>query len=123
MSPAGVANINPLNWLGEWFSIYVDDDPLWSEMAQFTDEEELNDFFEENYDRFPIALQFEVKNAMQLGVFMAGLRTFIEQASPGMYVWELNDHKGQQIHQDENCGASEARQSMGRCSYLLRYQW
>jgi len=90
-----IANINPLSWIGQSIALYVDADPLWAESAAIEDEKELEDFFEANGYRLPIAANFEVKNGLKLITFLAGMRTFIEQSAPGMTVWEKREYQEQ----------------------------
>jgi hypothetical protein len=84
--------VNPLSWLGDAVAIYVDDDPVWAEMAKAEDPE---DFAEENIHRMPVAFYAEVKSVLRLTAFLAGLRAYIEQTSPGNTEWETLEYEGQ----------------------------
>jgi hypothetical protein len=48
-----------------------------------------------NTSRFPIAFQAEVKSGLKLALFLAGLRTYIDQAAPGMLQWKTLKHQGE----------------------------
>jgi hypothetical protein len=89
---AGMLNVNPLSWIGESVALYLDNDPLWGELAAIKDEQERDAFATANVHRLPIALNFEVKSGLKLVAFLSALRTFIEQAAPGMTVWETLKH-------------------------------
>lgn len=83
-----VAKINPCDWLGESVALYIDDDPLWQELSKRSDSRSAERFLEENLARLPIALYCEVANAPKLTLFMAGLRTTLDQVAPEMTEWE-----------------------------------
>jgi hypothetical protein len=87
-----LAKITPLDWLGEAGALYVDDDPLWQELNKRSDSKTAQRFLEENLGRLPIALYFEVANAPKLTLFMAGLRTTLDQVAPDMTQWETLKH-------------------------------
>jgi hypothetical protein len=85
---AGVA-LNPLVWLGESVSVYLDEHPYWNElMAASETSKGAWEFMEKSYGRLPLAVNFEVKNTLALTVFLTGLRAYIDQTAPGMTVWE-----------------------------------
>jgi hypothetical protein len=98
--------VNPLEWLGPSVAFYVDNDPLWAECARLKTEKETQDFLEENTHRLPIAAHFEVGNSFQLIAFLTGLRAFIEQAAPGMTVWETLNYKEQPYVKVSSGGAA-----------------
>ncbi len=87
-----LAKITPLDWLGEAGALYVDDDPLWQELNKRSDSKTAQRFLEENLGRLPIALYCEVANAPKLTLFMAGLRTTLDQVAPDMTQWETLKH-------------------------------
>jgi hypothetical protein len=89
---AGVINVDPLSWIGESVALYVDNDPLWGELAAIKDERERDEFARANVHRFPLALNIEIKSGIKLVAFLSTVRTFIEQAAPGMTVWETLKH-------------------------------
>jgi hypothetical protein len=76
---------DPLSWLGQWVSLYADDDPFWNELAEAKDQ---SAFFESSLSRIPVALHLDVSNGFKLTAFMVAMRAFIEQTSPQMIAWE-----------------------------------
>ena len=83
--------INPLTWLGESISVYVDPDPVWLEFAKAKDKDR---FLQRNFFRLPVAFQAEVKSPVKLALFLTGIRTYIDKAAPGLVVWKTKKHKG-----------------------------
>ncbi|MCA9178715.1 MAG: hypothetical protein KDB14_29840 [Planctomycetales bacterium] len=81
--------VDPLSWVGNGFSLYVDKDEFWKRAMAA---EKPDDFLEENAFDLPIAAHVEVRNALKLTLFMTGLRAFIEQTVPGVTVWEAKTH-------------------------------
>ncbi|MEX0703348.1 MAG: hypothetical protein WD069_14735 [Planctomycetales bacterium] len=81
--------INPLSWLGDSVSIYLDDSPFWKEEA---DAEDKRRFLEDNVHRIPIALRAEVSDSLKLAVFLAGVRTTVMQSAPNLTRWETIEH-------------------------------
>jgi hypothetical protein len=85
---ATMVKVDPLSWVGQSAALYLDNDPLWAELAGMKDGKSRNEFIEANLHRLPVAANIEVKNGLKLVAFLAGARTFIEQSAPGMTVWE-----------------------------------
>ena len=86
---------DPLGWLGEWATVYVDDDPFWDELAKQTDPADREKFLFSNLSRMPIAIECEVTSPLRLTAFLVGVRGLIEQTVPGMVVWEPRTYYGQ----------------------------
>jgi hypothetical protein len=86
---APTVKIDLLAWLGESVAIYVEEDPMWDELAQAEDPES---FLEENFPRMPIALHVAVGDGVRLTAFLAAARNYIEGAAPDMTVWETHRH-------------------------------
>jgi len=84
-----VVKVNPLEWLGESIALYADDDPFWGEAAKAKSAE---DFFERQFYRLPVAFQAEVTDSLKLTLFLAGLRAYIEQTTPGLTEWTAMEH-------------------------------
>jgi len=78
---------NPFSWIGDSVSLYVDDDPMWKQFASAQDPDI------EDFPQLPIAAHIEVRSAFKLTAFLASLRAFIEQSSPGMLRWQTLKHK------------------------------
>ncbi len=55
----GNAQMDPLSWLGDSVSVYVDDDPFWNELAQVPTDQ-VNEFMEKQGWRIPLAVRAEV---------------------------------------------------------------
>ena len=90
--------IGAFSWIGESFSIYLDDSPFFKDMQKAFLEggiKGMEDFSEKNFGRMPLGLNVEVRNPFKLTAFLAGLRAWIEQTSPGMTIWSSHSHKGQ----------------------------
>lgn len=85
---------NPLGWLGKWVALYFDRDPFWEEMLEEMEkgEEAMEGFMERNIWNLPVALVVDVENGFVLAGFLTALRGFVEQASPGMVLWETRTH-------------------------------
>ena len=82
--------VDPTNWIGEGVSLYIDEDPLWEKALKA---EEPDEFLEDHLVELPVALHVEVKDALKLTLFMAGLRAYIEQTAPGVTTWEAKEYK------------------------------
>jgi hypothetical protein len=83
-----------LGWLGSSVAVFVDDDPVWAELAKVPSDK-LQKTFPEYIGRLPIAIRAEVSNGLRLTAFLAATRAYIEQTSPGMTVWESLTYKDQ----------------------------
>ena len=84
--------VDLFGWLGESISVYLDDDPIWAELAKAKDSER-SEFLGKNLGRLPVAIYAEVSNGFKLTAFLAALRAFIEQTAPGMTAWESLTYK------------------------------
>ena len=103
---------NPLSWIGDTVALYFDDGDFFRELAN-VESEDLDEFGEENLHRLPIALHIGVRSGLQLTAFLVGVRTLIEQTSPGMTVWETLEHND---HPYVRISASERARSQNRGS-------
>lgn len=83
-----------LGWVGSSVAIYVDEDPFWDELAKLEGDQR-QEFFEEEGYRVPIAVNVEVSSGLKLTAFLASLRAFVEQTSPGMTQWESLQYKNE----------------------------
>ncbi len=90
----GNVQLDPLSWLGDSVGFYVDEDDFWKEIAQVS-ADDLEDFMEKEGWRIPLAVRADVSSGLKLTAFLAGVRGFIEQASPGMLNWEPSTYKDQ----------------------------
>ncbi len=84
----------PLSWLGSYISVYVDDDPIWAELAKLKPDER-DKYLEKNFWRLPVAFRADVSNGLKLTAFLAAFRAFVDQTAPGMAAWESLTYKEQ----------------------------
>jgi len=80
---------DPLGWVGEAIGLYADKDPFWAELANSEDWEQ---HLMENWPHIPVAFVVEVESSLGLAAFLTALRTFTNQAAPGMTLWENRKH-------------------------------
>nr|MDA3875131.1 hypothetical protein [Kiritimatiellia bacterium] len=81
---------NPLSWVGGSLSFFLDADSFWEDMNATEDS---GDFIEKNMARLPAGLRVSSKSPMKLALFLTTLRSFSEQAAPGLLIWETREHK------------------------------
>lgn len=85
----GVLRVDPLDWLGDWVSVYVDDDAeYFKELAQQSDAAKANEYLMQRLDRLPLGVHVAVKDPLKLTAVLTALRALIEQTAPKMTVWE-----------------------------------
>ena len=84
--------LDPLGWLGNSVSLYADADPFWKDLRQAG---KIEEFMSHNLGRLPVGLYAEVSGALKLAAFLASLRAWIEESSPGMIAWETRTHHDQ----------------------------
>jgi hypothetical protein len=92
MMMAQGVQIDPLGWMGQSVALYVDPDPVWERLHN---QEDLGKQFEKDGVNLPIALHAEVSSAIKLTAFLASVRAYIEQSSPGMAAWEARTYHDQ----------------------------
>jgi hypothetical protein len=95
---AGAVNVDPFDWLGDWVSMFVDDDDeYWKKLADKIDQEdtEAKDVSAVAWDRAPLAFYIDVRDPLKLTAFLAGMRALVEQVAPGGTVWESFEHHGE----------------------------
>ncbi|MHC4452902.1 MAG: hypothetical protein ACYS0E_22635, partial [Planctomycetota bacterium] len=80
---------NPLRWVGQTISFSIDQDKFFEEAAKSGDGQE---FVEANLHRLPMLVHIDVVNPLLAGIFMAGLRTFVENTAPGYTSWTNRKH-------------------------------
>lgn len=79
---------NPLAWVGGSLSVFADQDPFWEAMEAAEEHEE---YIEDNLSRLPVGLRVSSKSPIKLALFLTTLRSFSEQAAPGLLVWETRE--------------------------------
>jgi hypothetical protein len=87
-------NVDPFSWLGENFSVFVDDDPFWADLAKVK-QDDIGRFMENNISRVPVAIRADVSDGMKLTLFLTAVHAYIDQSSPGMLTWESKTYKDQ----------------------------
>ncbi len=85
-------NANPLAWIGESLSIYIDTDPFWHELAE---QENAEKYIQSNLSKLPLGIRISSKSVARLALFLTGLRGMSQQAAPGLLVWETREHETQ----------------------------
>lgn len=76
----------PLAWVGESLSIWIDEDPLMEHVPGY--------FMDMNgFGMMPLAMRIESRSEVRLSRFLAGLRASIEESSPEMLKWEKRSHR------------------------------
>lgn len=80
---------DPLGWLGNWFTAYIDDDPFLTE-ALATDDP--NTFVEREIHRLPIAVEIGVRDPVRAGIFITSLRALADESVPGLLRFETKKH-------------------------------
>jgi hypothetical protein len=83
---------DPFGWMGSSVAVYVDDDPLWQELAKLSSEELIKKR-EGLLAKLPIAIRAEVANGFKLTAFLATIRGMIDQVAPGMVTWQNLTHR------------------------------
>lgn len=85
-----------LSWIGDYFTVFLDPDPIWDELAKRAIEDGSWDgvIFDdpELLSQLPVGVAIDSKNPLQLAVFLTALRAFIEQTAPDLTVWESRKH-------------------------------
>ena len=77
--------VEPLAWMGESFSIWIDGDPLV--------EHSPHAFMSMNgIGMLPLVARIESRSAVRLSLFLTSLRASIEKSSPGMLKWDNRTH-------------------------------
>ncbi|HWB12415.1 MAG TPA: hypothetical protein VG826_24535 [Pirellulales bacterium] len=85
----GMVRVKVLDWLGEWVSVYVDDDnEYWQGLAKSADPEQAMQYASAHLDRLPVGVHVAVRDSLKLTAFLAGLRAWVEQTAPRMTDWE-----------------------------------
>ena len=53
-----------LGWIGHWYTLFVDDDPLWQELATTSSAQPFA-FLEKNWNRIPVGLEIDVASNLR----------------------------------------------------------
>jgi hypothetical protein len=112
------AHIDAFGWLGSSIALYLDDGPIWKKLEEMTPEE--RDKFKQHALReLPVALVAEVSSPLKLTAFLAALRAFIEQTSPGLTTWESLTYRDQPYVRIK--ATEQARRTIGEEADLAIY--
>ncbi len=81
-----------LGWIGGSIDVYLDDDPLWAELARAKDQDE---FLRNHGMQLPVAIHVPVTDAAKLALFLNAVRFYAEQTAPNLVIWQNRQHHGQ----------------------------
>ncbi len=81
-----------LGWIGGSIDVYLDDDPLWAELARAKDQDE---FLRKHGMQLPLAIHVPVTDAIKLALFLNAVRLYTEQTTPNLVSWQYRQHDGQ----------------------------
>jgi hypothetical protein len=87
--PGNQPGTNPLRWMGQSISLYVDRDPFFAEAMKA---ENVQKFVQENLNRFPGAISVEVQNPLVAAMFLTGLKLVVENVAPNYTKWSTRKH-------------------------------
>ena len=110
-------------WVGESFSVYLDDSSFFSNMEDAFLQggvKGVEDFSEKNLGRIPLGLNVEIRNPFKLTAFLAGLRVWVEQTAPGMTTWKSHSYKGQGYMKIAPANGLESRSAFGGAEKLIK---
>ncbi|HEV3025113.1 MAG TPA: hypothetical protein VGX76_21730, partial [Pirellulales bacterium] len=82
-------------WLGQSIEFYLDDDPIWRELAEVPGDERLK-FLDTHWQRVPIAFRLEADDADRLQQFMPALKSFLASSFLNLSVWETFTYREQE---------------------------
>ncbi len=91
-------NTNALGWLGDWLTLYVDQDSFWQEFQAVSaqgKQRAVSEFMENNLARLPVALHVDVGHSLKLTGFLVAVRAFVQQTVPNMTLWDNLMHHDQ----------------------------
>ncbi|HKI18266.1 MAG TPA: hypothetical protein VKA15_10315, partial [Isosphaeraceae bacterium] len=81
-----------LGWIGGSIDVYLDDDPLWAELAQAKDPDE---FMRKHGMQIPLGVHVPVTDAAKLALFLNAVRFYADQSAPNLVIWQNREHHGQ----------------------------
>ena len=95
---AGAVNVDPFDWLGEWASMYVDDDAeYWKKLSEKMKQKDVDqsELGWVAWDRAPLAFHIDVRDGLKLTTFLMGMRALAEQVAPGATLWQSFEYNGE----------------------------
>ncbi len=87
INPEGTAPLT--KWLGGWLTVYVDDDPVFDAALASDDPQE---YLQERLFETPLAVEVEITSLSRATIFLAALRTYLDQVAPKALLWEPKEH-------------------------------
>jgi hypothetical protein len=81
-----------LGWIGGSIGVYVDDDPLWAELARAKDPDQ---FMGKHWMQLPLAIHVPVTDAAKLALVLNAVRFYVDQTAPNLVIWQNREHHGQ----------------------------
>ena len=81
-----------LGWIGGSIDVYLDDDPVWAELARAKDPDE---FLTKHVMHLPVAIHVPVTDAAKLALFLNAVRFYADQSAPNLVTWQNREHHGQ----------------------------
>lgn len=81
-----VLNAIPLEWVGGAVSVSLDADPIWEALGGTDD---LWEFLERHFDRFPVAVTVEVLDDAAAAAFLDDSRELCRKFLSGSYTWDV----------------------------------
>jgi hypothetical protein len=82
---------DPFAWLGDYLTLYCDDDPFLAELLAADDPSEK---LEADLYRIPVALEVGIADPLRAGLFMTAMRLKLEETVPGLVIFENREHAG-----------------------------
>lgn len=74
------------SWIGEWATLYLDDDPIWAEFAK-SDKREWG-FWDEHHWGIPAGLAVAVRDPAKLAVFLIVVKAMVDKHVPNLVEWK-----------------------------------
>ena len=99
-------DLGPANWLGDWFTVRLDDSPVYAKLLESYIRSEM--FPEERHDfvadlelafQMPLTIGFDVRSPLMFAGLLTGVRKTVENTLPGALDWRPLDepYKGVNI--------------------------
>jgi hypothetical protein len=80
------------DWIGDWVTLYADDDPIWTEFAKSKEREW--EFWERHGWRIPVGVAVGVRDPIHLAAFLVALKATIEKHAPNLVTWTPMNDRG-----------------------------
>ena len=81
---------NPLGWIGNSVSVYLDESSLWKQAGE---SESQMGYLEEHYQQIPLGVFIEVQDSLKLSTILTSLKTRADQTARGLSSWENKTYK------------------------------